>query len=357
MRAGQACRRLCATGERCPQYISNLLMKVNAKLGGATSHVVTEEIKPQKLKMGAVNINPGKAKTPPLPPMFIGADVSHPAPGSHAPSYAAMTVSLDHTATRYAAAVETNKFRVEVIKTRNLQTCLPPLFNKWRIDVGRGRLPKHVYYFRDGVGESQYKKLLATEVADMKQIFRNMNENQARLDGEKPGPEVKFTVVVAEKRHHIRFFPQGGAGDDNGNPLPGTIVERDVTDTLDNDVYLCSHKAIKGTARPTHYTVLMDEAGLTVDSLQKTLYEHCYQYIRSTTSVSLHPAVYYAHLASNRARAHDAGRGNDPPSDKGKGKGPATLSSGASDEDPAPLLSMAKRNEDRDWIGYGMWFI
>jgi eukaryotic translation initiation factor 2C len=50
------------------------------------------------------------------------------------------------------------------------------------------------------------------------------------------------------------------------------------------------------------------------------IYEHCYQYMRSTTPVSLcefsnitfhdkadelDPAVYYAHLASNRARSHE----------------------------------------------------
>jgi hypothetical protein len=29
----------------------------------------------------------------------------------------------------------------------------------------------------------------------------------------------KFTVVIAGKRHHIRFFPDAGKGDRNGNPL------------------------------------------------------------------------------------------------------------------------------------------
>lgn len=97
-----------------------------------------------------------------------------------------------------------------------------------------------------------------------------------------------MTVVVAEKRHHIRFFPpQGPAGDKNGNPLPGTLVERDVTHPFENDLYLCSHVAIQGTARPTHYHMLMDEANLPVEKFQTLLYEHCYQYQRATTPVSL----------------------------------------------------------------------
>lgn len=104
----------------------------------------------------------------------------------------------------------------------------------------------------------------------------------------------KITVVIAEKRHHIRFFPPAGtASDKNGNPVPGVIVDRDVTTPFDNDIYLCSHAAIQGTARPTHYTIIMDEIGVDVDRFQAMLYEHCYQYQRATTPVSLcksHPS-------------------------------------------------------------------
>ena len=114
----------------------------------------------------------------------------------------------------------------------------------------------------------------------------------------------KFIVIVASKRHHIRFFP-GSAGDKNGNPHPGTLVERDVTHPFEYDFYLNSHSAIQGTARPVHYHVLIDEIGLDANKLQKMIYEHSYQYMRSTTPVSLFPAVYYAHLASNRARSHE----------------------------------------------------
>lgn len=97
-----------------------------------------------------------------------------------------------------------------------------------------------------------------------------------------------MTVVVAEKRHHIRFFPPPGmAADKNGNPVPGTLVEHDVTHPWENDMYLCSHVAIQGTARPTHYHMLMDEANVPVEKFHMLLYEHCYQYQRATTPVSL----------------------------------------------------------------------
>ncbi|CAO1599602.1 Protein argonaute [Xanthoria calcicola] len=323
-------------------FFCNLLMKFNAKLGGATNGIVLS--RPEDHFLGRT--------------MIIGADVSHPAPGSQAPSYAAMTVSMDSTATRYAAAVQTNGYRKEMISNRNITNCLTPLIKRWKERnkyLGQEHLPEHVYYFRDGVSEDQFKILLDTEVASLKTLFSLKSMGKTWT-----GAPVKFTVVVAEKRHHIRFFPQGPKHHEQGNPLPGTIVDHDVTDPKGNDIYLCSHRAIKGTARPTHYIMLLDERDIPVNKFQKMLYEQCYQYIRSSTAVSLHPAVYYAHLASKRAQAHDSIFAADWPEGKGKGKGkdPATSSSDDSSEEPAPLLPLKDwKDGQTEWIGYGMWFI
>ncbi|KAI4088170.1 MAG: hypothetical protein LQ344_006262 [Seirophora lacunosa] len=321
----------CVQGQQAvkvsPQYISNVLMKFNAKLGGTTNRIVPQ---------GSGHFSSST--------MIIGADVSHSAPNNPAPSYAAMTVSQDKYAARYAAGVQTNGRRVEMITTRNLNDMLTPLFREWIMHVNGGSLPDHVYYFRDGVSEAQFVNVLKTEVADMKEIFAKLGETRK-------GFSVKFTVVVAEKRHHIRFFPQGKGADKGGNPLPGTIVDRDVTHPFDNDFYLCAHRAIQGTARPVHYTVLLDEINVSVDTFQKLLYEQCYQYIRSTTPVSLHPAVYYAHLASNRAKAHENISETER---RARDWAEPTGSSSARDpEEPKPLILM--NNVDK--IQGGMWFV
>lgn len=93
-------------------------------------------------------------------------------------------------------------------------------------------------------------------------------------------------------------------GDRNKNPIPGTLVEAGCTHPHEFDFYLCAHVAIKGTARPIHYQVILNEAHWPAQELQSFIFEHSYQYVRSTTPVSLHPAVYYAHLAADRSRAH-----------------------------------------------------
>ncbi|KAH9826384.1 putative argonaute family protein [Teratosphaeria destructans] len=273
------------------QYISNVCMKFNAKLGGTTCRAMGPKSK-------------GPTGIFSVPTMIIGADVSHAAPGALNPSMAAMTVSMDRLAARYAAACETNGFRVEMITTDNIKSMLKPMIQTWCSNVGGGRFPSRIIYFRDGVSEGQYSHVIQQEVHDMKALLKTAD----------PSINIPFLVVVGSKRHHVRFFPPAGKGDRNDNPLPGTLVETGVTHPFENDFYLNSHAAIKGTARPMHYHVLMNEPKMPNEEIQTLIYEHSYQYMRATTPISQHPAIYYAHLASNRAIPHDPSwSGSTPP--------------------------------------------
>ena len=49
----------------------------------------------------------------------------------------------------------------------------------------------------------------------------------------------KLTIIICGKRHHTRFYPteeENAAGD--GNPRPGTVVDRGVTAVYDFDFFL-----------------------------------------------------------------------------------------------------------------------
>lgn len=281
--------------------------------------------------------------------MLIGADVSHASPGSPQASMAAITVSFDRFGGRYAAACETNGHRVEMISKANWRSMLAPLVKSWIGAVGGGRLPGQIYYIRDGVSEGQFAHVLNQEIPEIKAVINEAG--QGKWEG-------KITVIIASKRHHIRAFPRAGdkvAGDMKNNPLPGCLVERDVTMPNEFDFYLYSHIALQGTSRPVHYTVLYDDADHRPEALQNMIYEHCYQYMRSTTSVSLHPAVYYAHLASNRAKAHeDIPATAGPQGGAGYKQGQAQpRSSEPSDTEAKPLIPMHNVNN----IMTAMWYI
>jgi eukaryotic translation initiation factor 2C len=309
------------------QYISNVCMKFNAKLGGTTCRSV-----------GSTSGGPAGLFTK-TPTLVIGADVSHAAPGQQSASMAAMTASMDPLGARYAAVCDSNGFRVEMIQTEKINSMLKPLIQHWVGAVGNGSFPKRILYFRDGVSEQQYSHVLQQEVADMKALLKSAN----------PALNIPFVVVIGGKRHHIRVFPE--KGDRNGNPFPGTLVESGCTQPYENDFYLCSHAALKGTARPTHYHVILNEANMSNDELQTILYEQVYQYARATTPVSIHPAIYYAHIASNRAGPHAVnwqgstdGRGTQAGGSSGQGSQPV---------DVLPLMPMPNHGA----INTSMWYI
>jgi eukaryotic translation initiation factor 2C len=261
-----------------PQYCSNVCMKFNAKLGGASCYL-DKPSHPLANKEATI---------------LIGADVSHAAPGANKASFASMVGSTDVMASRFAAIANTNGNRVEVISSANMVRFITTMLRCFK--AATGSIPQRILYFRDGVSEGQYEEILESELNDIKEACKMLQERY------KP----KITITICSKRHHFRFFPSDkAAADRNGNPVPGTIVERDITHPTSYDFYLNSHNAIQGTARPVHYTCIYDENKMPVDLFQALIYNTCYTYMRATNAVSLIPATYYAHLASARARAHE----------------------------------------------------
>ncbi|CRK36293.1 hypothetical protein BN1708_019972, partial [Verticillium longisporum] len=92
----------------------------------------------------------------------------------------------------------------------------------------------------------------------------------------------------------------------------GTVVDRGVTQARYWDFFLTAHTALKGTARPARYTVLLDEIfttnyGMTeqaANQLEKFTHDLCYLFGRATKAVSICPPAYYADIVCERARVH-----------------------------------------------------
>lgn len=259
-----------------PMYCKNILQKINVKLGG---------------------INNTIAPTPSIkfllsrPSIIIGADVTHPNPGSKVPSIAAVVASMDSMGYRYATTVRAQKSRTEIIEDFSAMV-KEMLISFYRATKYK---PEKIMVYRDGVSEGQFIHVLEHEVRAIKQACKSLEDGYA--------PPVTFIVV--QKRHHARFFVTDQRdADRSGNMPAGTVVDRGIVHPHEFDFYLCSHSGIQGTSRPTHYHVLYDEMKWTADQLQEFTYRMCYTYGRCTRSVSMVPAAYYAHLVAFRARFH-----------------------------------------------------
>nr|AJA90755.1 Argonaute 4 [Cycas revoluta] len=271
------------------QYLTNVALKINAKIGGINSLLSLEAA----FRIPMIST---------APTIIIGMDVSHGNPGNaDSPSIAAVVASREWPLiSRYRAAVRTQSSKVEMIDAlyKPVQegdsgtTKDKGMINELLIDFyksckpsPKGRKPVQMIIFRDGVSESQFDKVLNNELQSILKACDHIES----------GYRPKVTLIVAQKNHHTKLFQTVP-----GNVQPGTIVDAQICHPRNYDFYLCAQNGPIGTTRPTHYHVLLDENNFTVDDLQILVHALSYVYQRSTTAISVVAPISYAHLAATQ---------------------------------------------------------
>eukprot|EP01101_Sappina_pedata_P009904 TRINITY_DN6111_c0_g1_i1.p1 TRINITY_DN6111_c0_g1~~TRINITY_DN6111_c0_g1_i1.p1 ORF type:complete len:597 (-),score=157.57 TRINITY_DN6111_c0_g1_i1:29-1636(-) len=266
------------------QYLGNISLKINIKLGG--TNVVLQ--------------NPGFTPKNMMKKMLIlGADVHHPPPADKTrPSVAAVVGSIDPTMTRYTTVVRPQGHRVEIIADLKgtMKKILFQYYQQSRVK------PDAIVFYRDGVSEGQFEQVFAKEILAISQACAELEVTY----------HPKVTFVIVQKRNHLRLFASNPAETDkSGNIKAGTVVDTTICHPVHNDFYMCSHAGLKGTSRPTHYFVLHDENGFTADEMQGFTNNLTYTYQRCTRSVSIVAPAYYAHLAAFRGQYYGGDLGSD----------------------------------------------
>ena len=142
--------------------------------------------------------------------------------------------SLDVNATLYSQVIQVQPPTTETID--NFKEIVKKLLLSF-YHFNRKQKPRKIIYFRDGVSEGQFEMVMMIEMYRIQQACRELE----------PGYEPKMTMVVVQKRHHTRFFPenpQDGTGRMRNVP-PGTVVDDIITHPTEFDYYLCSHEGIQ----------------------------------------------------------------------------------------------------------------
>lgn len=284
------------------QYLANVALKFNLKLGGQNQLL-------QPADLGFVN----EGQT-----MLIGLDVTHPSPGSResAPSVSSIVASTDKFLSQWPADIRIQKGRQEMIE--GLKDMVKSRLRLWQ-KHNQNKLPTEILVYRDGVGETMYDLVRSAELPLIQQACQDL---YPATDTKKGLPYI--TIVICGKRHHTRFYPtKDEDAEKGGSPNPGTVVDRGVTETRIWDFFLQAHSALQGTAKPCHYVVVHDEifrrraaavspATLKMDkqtaeqkaadTLEALTHALCYMFGRATKAVSLCPPAYYADLVCDRAR-------------------------------------------------------
>mmetsp|Transcript_36360 Transcript_36360/g.82943 ORF Transcript_36360/g.82943 Transcript_36360/m.82943 type:complete len:909 (-) Transcript_36360:331-3057(-) len=287
------------------QYLNNIMLKVNAKLGG-----VNWCLSSPLPKISAV------------PSIIFGIDVSHPAPGSFHPSVAAVTCTVDELFCSHAGTFRAQSSRQEAVDPDKLKDMVKDLlktfYNKTEVK------PARVIIFRDGVSEGEFGSVLASELGAFRAAFQELEE----------GYNPPVTFISCQKRHHTRLLPAPDDRemmDDTGNVPAGVLVDTGIVSGHYWDFYILTHSGIgRGpgapTTRPAKYSVLKDENGFTSEEMAMLIWPLCHLYQRSTRTVSLVPSAYYAHLLAARGEKLLASEGAGLDSDT------ASHCSGSSDQ-------------------------
>ncbi|KJA29601.1 hypothetical protein HYPSUDRAFT_31529 [Hypholoma sublateritium FD-334 SS-4] len=279
----------CLKAQKCrgakPQYWANVMLKVNAKLGGINSILDNFSI-----------------NDPNNPTIVMGADVIHPAPGAEGrPSFASLVSSVDINTAKYIARSSVQTGRQEIIDELEAM-CIYVLgkYLSYRSVFEKGGRPlARLIFYRDGVSEGQFAHVLEQELPLIRNACKEMKVNP------------KITLIIVGKRHHIRMFPQNPRdGDRSGNCQAGTTIDEGLGHPTEFDYYQLTHGGLLGTSRPAHYSVIYDDNNFSADAMQNLSFSLCHVYARATRSVSIPAPVYYADIVCSRAKNHYAPGGN-----------------------------------------------
>lgn len=95
----------------------------------------------------------------------------------------------------------------------------------------KNTLPRRIIVYRDGVSEGQFNTVVEEEYPQIVKSFESFGNAKQPY-------RPKLTIIICGKRHHTRFFPtEAPYADQNGNPRPGTVVDRGVTAVYGEGAY------------------------------------------------------------------------------------------------------------------------
>ncbi|XP_053758872.1 piwi-like protein 1 [Panthera pardus] len=209
--------------------------------------------------------------------MFVGIDCFHDIVNRRK-SIAGFVSSVNQELTQWFSQCVFQEAGQELVS--GLKACLEAALKLWY--KHNLFLPQSIIVYRDGVGDGQLQALIEHEVPQIRSSLKSVY-----------GDEVRLTVVVVKKRINTRFFAeyQGRLQ----NPLPGTVIDVEVTKRQWYDFFIVSQSVKDGTVTPTHYNVIHDTVHFTPDGIQCLTYRLCHMYYNLSGVIRVPAPCHYAH--------------------------------------------------------------
>jgi len=237
-----------------------------------------------------------------FPTMVIGIDVYY---SYEKEQYVGFAASLDTHCTEYfstASALDPDRPR------QSMSVKLQEAFRDALLHFSRrneGLMPVQIVVYRASVSQEEWPAVEATEVQALKLVLAAAAKG-CTPHGEPYEP--KLTFLAISKRVGTRLFLPSPDSKSAKNPEPGTVVDSpEASRSKATNFYLVNQAVGKGSATPTHYTVLYDSANLSPNVLQNLSYRLSFLYFNYTGSVKMPAPAQYAkkiaHFVGTAVRA------------------------------------------------------
>eukprot|EP00069_Balaena_mysticetus_P005325 bmy_17974T0 len=192
--------------------------------------------------------------------MIVGIDCYHDTTAGRR-SIAGFVASINEGMTRWFSRCVFQDRGQELVD--GLKVCLQAALRAW--NSCNEYMPSRIIVYRDGVGDVTFITVLSP----------------------------RLTVIVVKKRVNARFFAHSGGR--LQNPLPGTVIDVEVTRPEWYDFFIVSQAVRSGSVSPTHYNVIYDSSGLKPDHIQRLTYKLCHVYYNWPGVIRVPAPCQYAH--------------------------------------------------------------
>ncbi|KAI6227442.1 hypothetical protein M3Y99_01254400 [Aphelenchoides fujianensis] len=266
-------------GERLKRVtMENIVNKTNVKNGGLNFEISADAAKKalgtRDLFIGvSSNLAGGGFRGEPRAPTVIGyaaTDKQHPA--DYTGNYVFLEAQRDEKLQMIAGIVSVALAR----------------FRKHR-----GHAPDRVFVFRNSPAEGSYEHLMRFEIPLVKKVLRES------------GADAKLMFIVATRLHPIRLMPAASTGGKalEQNLRPGTCVDTGITGPFVPEFFLLGHAGKLGTSRVPRYSVLCNEAAMSMEDVQRTTFHLCFGHQIVAGMTSLPAPMFIGDEMAKRGRS------------------------------------------------------
>ena len=223
--------------------------------------------------------------------MLVGIDVCH----KGKQSTIGFCATYDPNLCKYYAQASPQPVKgQEIISTTILSDYFQRAFQSYR-DFN-GKMPKHIFIYRDGVGDSMRKQVIDQELAQLDKIVAleyGIGQDNVEEENKQEAPEI--TLIIVNKRVRQRFFQQ--TQQNNGqnyidNPPQGTYVDNgfvEQSEVIDGkfDFFLVPHSVTQGSVKPTHFYVAKNSSQISKMAILNFTYALCYNYYNWNDAIKI----------------------------------------------------------------------